>query len=291
MGKIFDNMISVYNGVKDNTGIILPLRTFLFSEKHKEEIFDLRKLDNKDARNAIKKRLPMATISGTFAPTRKAGNLQKHSGLICIDIDGADNEEINDWDNIKNQLSKLPQVAYISLSVGGNGLFLIIPLRFPNYHLQQFKQLQKDFERMGIKIDNSCKDVARMRCISYDSSPYINEDAEVYEGFYVEPKPIIKYDFSANDTMAKVAECCRKIERRHIDLTCNYNSWISICAAIASQGESYRNFFHILSAQNTKYNMKETDEKFDNLLKSVDRCNIGKFFNECKKYGIYETEN
>ena len=286
--KFFYNMVSVYNGVADNIGFTLPLADFLFTEKHKEEILELRKLDNKDARNSIKKRLPMSTISGTFSPTRRAENLQKHSGLICIDIDGDDNQSISDWENTKWQLAKLPQVGYISLSVSGNGLFLIIPLRFPNYHLQQFMQLQTDFEKMGIEIDKSCKDVSRMRCVSCDETPYINSNAVQYEGFFIDkPAPRrCKGTFNYDETMSRIAHCCKEIESRHIDLTANYESWVSICAALATQGENCRDFFHILSQQNPQYKERETDKKFDNLLKQVSHTNIGKFFNECKKYGI-----
>lgn len=139
---IFDTEISVYNGVRDVYGTTCKLRAFLFDKKHVPEIEHLRSLPTKEERNEIKKRLPMACISGIFQPTRKAENLVKHSGLICVDIDRQDNLQIDNWDEVKQELSKLPQIAYASLSVSGNGYFVIIPLRYPDYHKGQFEKLK-----------------------------------------------------------------------------------------------------------------------------------------------------
>ena len=83
----------------------------------------------------------MACISGIFQPTRKAENLVKHSGLICVDIDRQDNLQIDNWDEVKQELSKLPQIAYASLSVSGNGYFVTIPL--VSIRLQHFATLSK----------------------------------------------------------------------------------------------------------------------------------------------------
>ena len=123
---IFDTEISVYNGVRDVYGTTCKLREFLFDKKHVPEIEQLRSLPTKEERNEIKKRLPMACISGIFQPTRKAENLVRHSGLICVDIDRQDNLHIDNWDEVKQELSKLPQIAHSSLSVSGNGYSVAI---------------------------------------------------------------------------------------------------------------------------------------------------------------------
>ena len=65
---IFDTEISVYNGVRDVYGTTCKLRAFLFDKKHVPEIEHLRSLPTKEERNEIKKRLPMACISGIFQP-------------------------------------------------------------------------------------------------------------------------------------------------------------------------------------------------------------------------------
>lgn len=292
---IFQTHISVYNGVTDNTGTRMPLGTFLFCKEYKDDILRLRAVFDKETRNALKRSLPQATISGVFSPTRAKYNLSQHSGLICVDIDAKDNPDILDWETLKQDLSVLPQIAYCALSVSGKGLFLVIPLRYPEKHLQQFRQLQIDFRKMGIMIDSACSDITRLRCLSYDEHPIINENATLYEGVYVE-KPKHKsfptcFIYEGENTSAEVAVYCRKIQQCGIDITVSYDDWLKVGCALATLGESGRSLFHICSRQNAKYNAAKTDKMFTDLLRrNYQQVNIGTFFWMCKQYGITTKE-
>lgn len=128
----------------------------------------------------LKGKLPCVTMSGTFLE-RNSGKLIEHSGLICIDIDGKDNPDIADMEDLKCKLSKLPHVLYCGLSVSGRGVFCLIPIADPNKHRQHFYSIEKDFQEMGITIDSACKDITRLRYCSYDPKPVININADVYE--------------------------------------------------------------------------------------------------------------
>lgn len=292
---IFQTHVSVYNGVTDNTGTRMPLGTFLFCKEYKDDILRLRAVFDKEKRNALKRSLPQATISGVFSPTRAKNNLSQHSGLICVDIDAKDNPDILDWETLKQDLSVLPQIAYCALSVSGKGLFLVIPLRYPEKHLQQFRQLQIDFRKMGIMIDSACSDITRLRCLSYDEHPIINENATLYEGVYVE-KPKHKsfptcFIYEGENTSAEVAVCCRKIQQCGIDITASYDDWLKVGCALATLGERGRSLFHICSRQNAKYNATKTDKMFTDLLRrNYQQVNIGTFFWMCKQYGITTKE-
>ena len=292
---IFQTHISVYYGVTDNTGTRMPLGTFLFCKEYKDDILRLRAVFDKEKRNALKRSLPQATISGVFSPTRAKNNLSQHSGLICVDIDAKDNPDILDWETLKQDLSVLPQIAYCALSVSGKGLFLVIPLRYPEKHLQQFRQLQIDFRKMGIMIDSACSDITRLRCLSYDEHPIINENATLYEGVYVE-KPKHKsfptcFIYEGENTSAEVAVCCRKIQQCGIDITASYDDWLKVGCALATLGESGRSLFHICSRQNAKYNAAKTDKMFTDLLRrNYQQVNIGTFFWMCKQHGITTKE-
>lgn len=282
-----DKKISKYNGVTDTIGTVITIRDFICSRKYKDTIMQLRSFETKEERSKIKRTLPLATISGEFSPARKTENLKQHSGLICIDIDASDNPHITDWEDLKMQLSVLPQIFYVSLSVSGKGLFVIIPLKYPEYHVQQFKKLELDFAAMSIKIDSACKDITRMRCISFDENPYINEHAKPYDGYYREPQPIVRQmSIDEGSTLENVRKCVEKIAANRIDLTADYDSWFRICGALASLGESGRGFFHVCSSQNPSYKYQECERKFDNLLRTNKRLGIGTFFDECLQYGI-----
>lgn len=292
---IFQTHISVYNGVTDNTGTRMPLGTFLFCKEYKDDILRLRAVFDKEKCNALKRSLPQATISGVFSPTRAKNNHSQHSGLICVDIDAKDNPDILDWETLKQDLSVLPQIAYCALSVSGKGLFQVIPLRYPEKHLQQFRQLQIDFRKMGIMIDSACSDITRLRCLSYDEHPIINENATLYEGVYVE-KPKHKsfptcFIYEGENTSAEVAVCCRKIQQCGIDITASYDDWLKVGCALATLGESGRSLFHICSRQNAKYNAAKTDKMFTDLLRrNYQQVNIGTFFWMCKQHGITTKE-
>ena len=287
--KFQDIQISVYRGVRDTKGHISTLFEFLNNIEY-DAIQELRSCTDQNRRKQIKLSLPQATISGIFSPTRAAGNLVRHSGLICVDIDGKDNPHIANFNTlIEDTLSQLEEVAYASRSVSGNGYFVIIPLKYPEAHKAHFEKLVRDFAALDIVIDRACGDVSRLRCQSFDLHQYINLSAKTYEGLYHEPKPVrptYTYNFSGIDAEDKVMQLCREIANRGIDLTGSYDDWMKIGAALSSLGESGRQWFHLCSAQNQKYNAAECDRKFNNFLRSNRRIGIGTFFYLCKNAGL-----
>jgi len=130
-------------------------------------------------KNNTKRFLPCFTPSGVFS-ARNANSLIQHNSIICIDIDKDDNLELEDFSDLKDLIRQIPYVAYCGHSCGGEGYFLLIPIKYPEKHKAHFQALFEDFERCDIKIDRSCSDVCRLRCVSFDDEPYINEDVEVY---------------------------------------------------------------------------------------------------------------
>ena len=286
MENIFDRRISCFRDKKDTTGVAVTLRQFLFSKRHMAEIERLRKEKNEDERRRLKGLLPTATISGLFS-YRDKQHLVEHSGLICIDIDGKDNPCV-DMEQLKNDLKRVKEIAYCGVSVGGKGLFCIIPIAHPVHHEAHFRALQKDFAGMGIVIDHNCKDVCRTRIVSFDPDPYINPQAETYIYTCPQPQPKqIHYDHDNSDeTIRKVYDCCREIEQLNLDITTGYEDWFIVGASLASIGEDGREAFHIVSKRNPKYSQEETDKKYTNLLRTINNYSIGTFFHLCRAYGI-----
>lgn len=290
MKSLFDTKISYYSNMEDNVGTEISLRDFLFCDKYKEQIEHIRSITNEEQQKSLKKQLPLATISGTFAPTRKADNLVAHSNLLCVDIDKKDNMGVPWFDNLKNEWQNIPQILYAAHSVRGEGWFAIFRIAYPEKHRAHFEALQRDFANSGLVVDKSCKDVSRMRTISYDPEPYVNEAATLYNKVCVEPKPTIHIPYSGGDDIAQVEKCCHIIEDRSIDITATYDEWFHVGAALASLGECGRSLFHVVSSQNAKYKASETDKKFDNLLRNVSSINIGTFFHICSLHGINRKE-
>lgn len=291
--SIFDRKISWFTSMRDVEPKDITTGEFLAKgEEYKEHIQRLRTCRNADERKYLKGLLPQATISGVFSGSRKASNLAAHSGLICVDIDAKDNPDVPDFEHLKeNVLSRIDEVAYAAHSVGGKGYFVIIKLAYPGQHARQFRELKNDFAKYGITIDGACSDVSRLRCLSYDDTPFINEDAPCYKGIEEEPKRIAQLfrtfrNGFIDDTDERVYAVCMEIARRHIDMTADYADWISIGFSLASLGEEGREYFHIVSQQSPKYNARETDKKFDGFLRSNGRIGIGTFFHYCKQFDV-----
>lgn len=290
--SIFDRKISWFTSMRDVEPKDTTLGEFLaMGVEYREQIERLRSCRNADERKYLKIQLPQATISGVFQGMRKADNLVAHSGLICVDIDAKDNPDVSDFEHLKeNVLSRIEEVAYAAHSVGGKGYFVILKLAYPGRHAAQFRELKKDFAKYGITIDGACSDVSRLRCLSYDEAPFVNDDASLYKGVEEAPKRIAqpsrpRYSFT-DDTDERVYMACMEIKRRHIDMTENYDDWINLGFSLASLGEEGREYFHIVSQQNPKYSQRETDRKFDGFLRGNGRIGIGTFFHYCKLFGV-----
>lgn len=175
--------ISVYRSVTDNVGGMCSLSAFLSSDKYRERVIHVRSLTDEAEQKKAKKLLPMATISGYFAPRRAVECLQWYSWVMCIDID-ADKANTPTWgsdlEGIPDLLRRLPFVCYSAHSCRGVGYFALVRVSMPDpsYHTQMFRQLQTIFKQLGVTIDPACSDVSRPRFISYDADAWWNLEDE-----------------------------------------------------------------------------------------------------------------
>ena len=179
--NILETPITVFDGVTSTNGHVASLAEFLNDASSHQLIQQIRMTADKVERTRLKSFLPCATISAICPDGRKADDAFEHTGLICIDIDGQDNPGFGSGVELKAEVCKVVEVAYCSLSPSGNGCFAIFRLSHPENHLGHFLALQRLFKsRLGIVIDGQCKDVKRLRFVSYDWEPYINDNAEPF---------------------------------------------------------------------------------------------------------------
>ncbi len=262
--------------------------------------------------SAAKSLLPGVTVSGAFS-SRKLAGLQKHSGLICLDIDGKDNRHIGNFAELKEHLINIEEVAYVGLSVSGQGYFVLIPIAYPERHLEHFLALQRDFaEYYQIKVDDACKDVSRLRGYSFDDEKVFRENAPVYTKLLSPQNQISELSdpykkgaipgqrtvsnpvsnpgskggigrFRGNNARESVEALVNEIVSRGIDITVTEPVWFEIGCALANEfGEGGRDFFHTVSQFHFEYNYREADAKFDHCLKDRYKFNIGTFFHHCR---------
>jgi hypothetical protein len=273
--------------VADTKACSRRLADLLLESTFKDKVLAVRRETDPAKQREMKKHLPCFTASGLFGNPVKAENLQEHSGFICIDIDAHDNEGVEDFALLKDNIHEIPYVQYCGLSVRGNGFFCLIPIKDPSKHRRYFKALQRDFKNCGLTIDPACSDVCRKRFVSYDPEPYINTASEVYDFTIPEYDSIEKRvaDMTDVDVRRNVEALFGELDKRKTDITGTRQTWFEVLCALASQfGEEGRDYAHRVSRHYPGYTHEETDALYSDVLNHNGYAyNIGTLFFHANK--------
>ena len=173
-----DTKVSLYNRFQYVQDVTLSQALNMGKDyvKQIERCRTLKSQNNENEYKEEKRKLPSFTATATFQGERKAVNLTKYNSLAVIDIDN-----VEDVEKAKEDVSKLPFIIYAAKSVGGKGLFCLIRVDGDiSDYIKHWYALKDDFANIGLKVDESCKDVSRLRFVSYDENPYINYHATIY---------------------------------------------------------------------------------------------------------------
>lgn len=235
-------------------------------------------------------RAPYATPSGTF-DYRNIKGLISHSGILVIDVDSKDNDEVN-----IDELSADPYVYAVHQSISGNGGYALYIKIEPERHFDAFLGLEKYFaNEYHIIIDESCKDVSRARFVSHDPDAVLIQGSKVFKKYLpkkrIEPRKT--YVHTGDDMEFIMAQ----IKDRSINICEDYADWVKVGMALANHyGEGGRNHFHFISSFSMKYDEKKADKEYSGFLKRKrNDSSIGSFFWLCQQNGIKiktpKTEN
>jgi hypothetical protein len=240
-----------------------------------------------DSRKKVKKfNTPAVTISGVFDNGR-TGFPIPHSGYICIDIDGKENEDIV---SRRDELEEDPFVFACFRSVGGDGLALIFKIK-GNKHYESFNGIQQYlYDEYSISVDKSVKDPARLRYVSYDQDCYFDPKKKPWMKLIEStPPPVIKdEEFNVEDVESLV----ESIEKQNVDIVPNYVEWYNVGQALARLGEKGRKYFHRISKIGESYDKVECDWQFNQCLdkesKGTDgtKLSIGSIIFYAKSFGV-----
>lgn len=276
--------------------------------ENRKEINDRLRLlykTNHDEYKKLKSTLPAFTPSGVFGG-KVANTITSYSGYICIDIDGKDNLHITDYAQLRDEVAKIKNVDYCSLSASGEGVFCLVRLTdTPENHKQHFNALMLCFKSLGINIDTKCDNINRLRFFAYDPDYYLNESEPIPFTQILEHKPTDKkeqthipstinvYKSSGNkteDTLIRVEKIITEIEDRALDITSDYGDWIKLGMALAYEfSDAGLEMFHSISRFHPKYKEYEVNNIFNGFLKSPKSDNpvtIGTFFYIAKENGL-----
>ena len=148
----------------------------------------LRKLTEKEEIQAYKRNnLPLFSPSVVFNNNgTTANNIKQVNNIICIDIDGQDNNYIS-AQQMKEIVKNIPYVFYSQTSASGKGIFCLIQIKDTNKFKEHFKAIEEVFKQHNLVIDKQCNDINRKRFISYDKQCYVTRNAIIFEEIKEEP--------------------------------------------------------------------------------------------------------
>ena len=286
------------HGYKSISNVLIPTAECTLAEflqlglkQHKDTIDHIRSIEDKSERNRLKTTLlPSGSISVCLT-TRESSKpldqrITQYNPLIVLDFDN-----LPDIEAAKQTLASLPYIYYAGLSVSGRGLFAIIPIAAADHtqHKTYFHALEKEMQTLGLTIDKACKDITRLRVISYDENPYINPDCTTYtlpETATPEQDP---EETNTEDLEAlKLEEHISLWEEQQIPLD-DYDQWITVGMALSRLGEPGRQAFHRVSRYSDKYTTEATDKAFDNFLHNTKEITLGSFYYICHINGIHPS--
>lgn len=88
------------------------------------------------------------------------------------------------------------------------------------------------------------------------------------------------------DIFERVNNLVALCEETGVNLCGSFDDWTDVGFALADLGENGRDFFHRLSAMDSRYKERECDKKFDHLLRTRKSIHIGTLFHHAKDMGV-----
>lgn len=248
--KFFNPHISYYTSAKDstsNTGVHLcTLLDHIKTGYYANIVQPIRAETDKKKRSELKKRLSAVTFSGTFTK-RNAESIDTYSGLVCLDIDNIDTEELT---AAKAAIiaDDITHACFISPS--GNGLKVLIRTKTPaEKHLELFQALEHYFFTFHkIEIDKSTKDICRLCFVSYDADLYHNPDS--FE---------IDYHFIKNNTPPKKTPPNPKKTQPHKEYNIQDKIHEIVTKTIQPVEGSYNTYINNYAIQANRYGLSESE--------------------------------
>lgn len=240
--------------------------------------------NDKQKRTELKTKVPYFTASGTFE-TRNNKGLKEHSGLIAIDFD--------DVDNVDMYLNLINRDIYTFASfksISHRGFCVLVKID-SNKHLESFEGLANYYYNLlKIPIDPACKDISRPRYISYDPDAFLCHTSKIFKEYPKKEHKKEQYQrtridyLHTNDRFDRVLKQIIDLKK---DITGDYNQWVRIGFAIASQfGESGEDYFDTLSQFSTLYDCKVCSRQYKFCLRNKPGITISTFYYYAKINGI-----
>ncbi|GAB2575306.1 hypothetical protein [Spirosoma areae] len=175
------------------------LRRIVSTRFYQAPVEQIRTERDKAKQDELKKLLPaftpVALLNHRKKDTSFEDKIKDQWPMLMGDVDKKDNRH-RDMAELKRHIASLPYILLCAYSVRG-GLWFVVRLpdhQTPKTLAAHFRYLQKLFiERFFIPLDNTKGgNPTDLRFVSYDPTPFLNENASVMSGVYTPPPPKIE---------------------------------------------------------------------------------------------------
>ncbi|MCH5234916.1 MAG: hypothetical protein J1E16_06450 [Muribaculaceae bacterium] len=277
--ELLQTEISFYGKVRYNKAykrITLLDWITTYANKNKDMVLTCRSLydTNKETYKTLKtQNLPAVTICGIFDNYRNMNQITKQNNILAIDIDGKDNEGIEDWDKIKKEVFRIKGVFFSSLSVSGKGIFVLVHYDTELDFNKVYNSLTNDFKELGLVIDKNCKDLTRLRFVSYDDNAITyndrEKDIEPYNKELEQTININKIPSTYNEDDEFTYKCIYHLIKECKYRANKYEDWLQDAFRLATLGEIGFVLFMYLSQVSDNYNEYDAKLKWNEAVKTT----------------------
>lgn len=254
-------LISTYRNGFDTQSIVTEDISAILSGiktgRWQDECLPIMNEPDEKKRRDLKKHLPNYTISGRFDKGRSDKSMLEHSNLIGIDFD-----HVQNVNGLVNLLKVDPYTFAVFKSVSHTGVCAIVKIDGKK-HLESFNGLSQYYwDKYKVSIDQSCKNISRIRYVSFDPDLHINEKSKVFKTYIEESKS--NDDDRIPHSDKRFGFVLKNIEESRKDLTENYVVWVKLGFAIAHQyGQHGLDFFIAISRFSDKYTEEECIKQYE----------------------------
>lgn len=303
----------ITNKVPSKTMTLDEVAAMIRSQELAQQTQHLRRLTDKaEARFYKGWNLPYVTPSGVFSYCSD-DCLVKHSGVLCIDLDG-----VEDVDGLKRLLiaDRHFQTLMAFRSPSGNGVkwFIVIDLALcdhrswfhavRNYLLETYQFLTPKM------VDVQCQNPSRACFLCFDPCVYVNLHTRLHSGTdpvcnfdpvawagksevktpvaTTKHQPAASQPLHPMEELAKARAVTRELLRRGANIADDYGDYLKLGFALANGlGSQGRELYHELCSQSTKYRESDCERKWQQCMSQNDgRTTIATFYNMAKQAGV-----
>lgn len=270
---ILNQTVNVFKS-SDDSGYVYYTSTFLeFLQKqarYKKQIMELREINKTDedaAKKYKKEKILACTPSATFNKRRVTGDVKEKTDILIIDIDKDRNPGL-DVEKAKLDVMKLPYVFMTMISCRGDGIWAGIYYNKNRYIGYVFDALKVELRELGYVIDN-CRDVTRLRIMSWDDNILIKDEVEMYDKeMRIERDPYANISdwVMTKEDVKDICKCVYVLVNYDNYTADNYDAWLldGFRLATMPNKDVGLKLFNMISEHSDNYKgYEDVEEKFE----------------------------